>query len=56
MQICKTKSTNKRQNINKSMISSTKNRDTKQNKPQHQGVRKFFTSDGKQTKKYSKPS
>lgn len=33
------------------MISSTKNRDTKQNKPQHQGVRKFLTSDGKQTKK-----
>ena len=56
MQICKTKSTNKRENINKSMISSTKNQDTKQNKPQHQGVRKFFTSDGKQTKKHSKPS
>ena len=33
------------------MISSTKNGDTKQNKPQHQGVRKFFTFDGKQTKK-----
>lgn len=32
------------------MISSTKNQDTKQNKPKHQGVRKFFTSDGKQTK------
>ena len=56
MQICKTKSTNKRQNINKSMISSTKKRDTKQNKPQHQGVRKFLTSDGKQTKKHRKPS
>jgi len=38
------------------MISSTKNQDTKQNKPQHQGVRKFLTSDGKQTKKQSKPS
>ena len=56
MQMCKTKSTNKRQNINKSMISSTKNRDTKQNKPQHQGVRKFFTSDGKQTKKQAETS
>ena len=38
------------------MISSTKNRDTKQNKPQHQGVRKFFTSDGKQTKKQAETS
>ena len=56
MQMCKTKSTNKRQNIYKSMISSTKNRDTKQNKPQHQGVRKFFTSDEKNTKKQAEPS
>lgn len=56
MQICKTKSVNKRQNINKSMIPSTKNRDTKQNKPRHQGVRKFFTSDGKNTKKQAEPS
>ena len=38
------------------MISSTKIRDTKQNKPQHQGVRKCFTSDGKQTKKQAEPS
>ena len=38
------------------MISSTKNQDTKQNKHQHQGGRKFLTSDGKQTKKQSKPS
>ena len=38
------------------MISSTKNRDTKQNKPQHQGVRKFFTFDGKKAKKHSKPN
>ena len=56
MQICKTKSTNKRQNINKSMISSTKNQDTKQNKPQHQGVRKCFTSDGKNMKKQAETS
>ena len=56
MQMCKTKSTNKRQNINKSMISSTKNRDTKQNKPQHQGVRKCFTSDRKMAKKHGEPS
>ena len=56
MQMCKTKSTNKRQNINKSMISSTKNQDTKQNKPQHQGIRKFFTSDRKMAKKHGETS
>ena len=38
------------------MISSTKNQDTKQNKPQHQGVRKFITFDRKMAKKHSKPN
>ena len=38
------------------MISSTKNRDTKQNKPRHQDVRKCFTSDGKMARKHGQPS